>query len=101
MMPSIMWTPAYLMISQLSSGSFSGVHLTANRGLGRFDAFYLSFVTLTSLGCNDITPLSKVARMLLMVESLTGVLFLAVLIARLVALYSNPRQGGRDGQTKA
>jgi hypothetical protein len=101
LMLGIMWTPAYLMISQLSPGSFSGVRLAANQGLGRFDALYLSFVTLTSLGCNDITPLSKVARMLLMVESLTGVLFLAVLIARLVALYSNPGQGGRDGPTKA
>ncbi|HXC98710.1 MAG TPA: ion channel [Verrucomicrobiae bacterium] len=59
---------------------------------------YLSFVSLTSLGCNDITPLSKVARMLVMVESLTGVLFLGVLIARLVSLYSNPGQGSRDGK---
>jgi hypothetical protein len=101
LMLGVMWTPAYLMISQLSPGSFSGVHLAANQSLGRFDAFYLSFVTLTSLGCNDITPLSKVARMLLMVESLTGVLFLGVLIARLVALYSNRVPDDRDGQTKA
>jgi Ion channel len=101
LMLGIMWTPAYLMISQLSPGSFSGVHLAANQSLGRFDALYLSFVTLTSLGCNDITALSKVARMLVMVESVTGVLFLAILIARLVALYSSRAQGGRDGQTRA
>jgi hypothetical protein len=101
LMLGIMWTPAYLMISQLSPGSFSGVHLAANQSLGRFDALYLSFVTLTSMGCNDITPLSKVARMLVMVEALTGVLFLGVLIARLVALYSNPGPGGRDEQTRA
>lgn len=101
LMLGIMWTPTYLMISQLNPGSFSGVHLAANQSLGRFDALYLSFVSLTSLGCNDITPLSKVARMLMMVESTTGVLFLGVLIARLVALYSIPGQGGRNGQTKA
>jgi Ion channel len=100
LMLGIMWTPTYLMISELSPGSFSGIHLAANQSLSRFDAFYLSFVTLTTLGCNDITPLSKIARMLLMVESLTGVLFLGVLIARLVALYSNPGQAGRDGQTR-
>jgi hypothetical protein len=38
LMLGIMWTPAYLMISQLSPGSFSGVHLAVNQSLGRFDA---------------------------------------------------------------
>ncbi len=100
LMLAILWTPAYLMVSQLSPGSFSGTHMAANEGLSRFDALYLSFVTLTCLGCNDITPLSKVARMLLMVESMAGVLFLAVLIARLVSLYSNPARRERNEATK-
>lgn len=58
--------------------------------MDRFDALYFSFVTLTCLGCNDIVPVSRVARMLMMVEATTGVLYLAVMIARLVALYSRP-----------
>jgi hypothetical protein len=41
---------------------------------------------------NIFTALSKPARMLLMVESTTGVLCLTVLIARLVALYSHSEQ---------
>jgi len=98
LMLGILWTPAYLMVSQLSPGSFSGAHLAANESLSRFDALYLSFVTLTSLGCNDITPMSKVARMLLMMESIAGVLCLGVLIARLVALYSNSARRGRNDQ---
>ena len=73
----------------------------ANQPLGRFDALYLSFVSLTCLGCNDITPISKVARMLLMVESTTGVLYLAVLIARLVTLYSRSVESGTEQQPKA
>jgi hypothetical protein len=101
LMLGIWWTAAYLAVSQSSPGSFSGGHLPANHALDRFDALYLSFVTLTCLGCNDITPLSKVARMLLMVESITGVLFVAVLIARLVALYSRSVEGGPDKQAKA
>jgi hypothetical protein len=88
LMVAIFFTPAYLMISQFRSDSFAGEHLAAGHDLSQFDALYLSFVTLTCVGCNDITPLSKPARMLLMVESTTGVLCLAVLIARLVALYS-------------
>jgi len=100
LMLGIFWTPAFLMVSQLNPASFSGAHLVATQGLNRFDAIYLSFVTLTCLGCNDITPLSKTARMLLMVEALTGVLCLAVLIARLVALYS-AGQKTSDEQTNA
>ena len=88
----ILWTPTYLMVSQLTPGSFTGTHLAEPGLLGRFDALYLSFVSLTCLGCNDITPLSKVARTLLMAESLTGVLYLAVMIARLVALYTHSVQ---------
>jgi Ion channel len=100
LMLGLWWTSAYLTISQLNPASFSGVHLVANRALGRFDALYFSFVSLTCLGCSDITPISKVARMLLMVESTTGVLYLAVLIARLVALYSHSVEKGLDQQTK-
>lgn len=96
LMLAVLWTPAYLMVSQLTAGSFGGAHMVANQGLSRFDALYLSFVTLTCLGCNDITPLSNVARMLLMMESVTGVLFLTVLIARLVSLYSNSARRGRN-----
>ena len=95
LMLGILWTPLYLMISELNPNSFSGTHLLPGQVLGRFDALFLSFVSLTCLGCNDITPLSKPARMSLMVESLCGVLYLAVLIARLVSLYSSatlPRQ---------
>jgi hypothetical protein len=89
-MLAVFFTPAYLMVSQLNPAAFSGIHLAATQGLTRFDALYFSFVSLTCLGCNDITALSKTARMLLMVESTTGVLCLTVLIARLVALYSRP-----------
>jgi hypothetical protein len=69
--------------------------------LGSFDALYLSFVSLTCLGCNDIAAESNVARMLLMVESTTGVLYVAVLMARLVALYSQSVARSPDQQTKA
>ena len=48
---------------------------------------YYSFVTLTTLGYGDITPVSAPARVLAMTEALTGQLMLVVLVARLVALH--------------
>jgi voltage-gated potassium channel Kch len=56
----------------------------------RFNAFYFSFITLTTVGYGDITPVSPIARMLAVMEAMTGTLFLGVLIARLVSLYSAP-----------
>jgi hypothetical protein len=89
----LFWSTAYLLISQLNPGAFLGQRLEgANHSLGRFDALYLSFTSLTCLGSNDIIPISKVARMLMVLESLAGVLYLAVLIARLVAMYSRPTE---------
>ncbi|MCU7959570.1 MAG: hypothetical protein KZQ58_06135 [gamma proteobacterium symbiont of Bathyaustriella thionipta] len=45
---------------------------------------YFSFVTLTTLGYGDITPLSNAARIQVYLEALLGQLYLTVLIARLV-----------------
>jgi len=50
-------------------------------------ALYFSFVTLTTLGYGDITPVSMLARMLTTLEALIGQLYLVVLVARLVGLH--------------
>jgi hypothetical protein len=56
-----------------------------------FNAFYFSFITLSTVGYGDITPLSRIARWLAAMEAMTGLLYVAVLIARLVSLYSVPK----------
>jgi hypothetical protein len=53
----------------------------------RLDFIYYSFGTLTSLGAAGITPVSAHARSLTIVESILGVLFLAVLVSRLMDAY--------------
>jgi hypothetical protein len=59
-----------------------------------FDAMYFSFVTLATLGYGDLVPVSEVARGLAIVEAVSGQLFLAVMIARLVGSYARIT-GGR------
>ncbi len=49
---------------------------------------YYSFTTLATLGYGDVTPLSAGARVLSVIEGITGQLYLAVLIARLVGMHS-------------
>jgi len=55
----------------------------------RLDAVYYSFASMTSLGAAGITPVTGEARLLTILEALLGVLFLAVLVSRLLAVYGN------------
>ena len=57
-----------------------------------------SFTTLSTAGYGDITPVSNVARMLAVIEMMTGVLYVAVLISRLVALHAIPPPPGDSGK---
>ncbi len=47
---------------------------------------YYSFVTLASLGYGDVTPVTALAGTLAWMEAITGQLYLAITVARLVAL---------------
>lgn len=54
----------------------------------RFSIFlYYSFVTLSTLGYGDITPVSRAARTLGWLEAIAGQLYLTVTVARLVGLH--------------
>ncbi len=57
------------------------------------DYLYLSFVTITTVGFGDLTPLSRVARSVVVLEALMGQIFLVTLVARLVSMYGNPAPG--------
>jgi hypothetical protein len=48
---------------------------------------YYSFVPITTLGYGDITPRTELAQMLAVAEAIIGQLYLAIFVARLVALY--------------
>jgi voltage-gated potassium channel Kch len=54
---------------------------------------YFSFVTLTTVGYGDMLAVHPAARSLAMLEALTGQLFPAVLIARLVSMEVVHREG--------
>jgi hypothetical protein len=49
---------------------------------------YYSYVVLTTLGFGDVTPVGALAQRVTVLEALIGQMFLAILIGRLVALYS-------------
>src|SRR6266403_2794192 len=91
LMLGLLWTVAYWLVDQLTPGAFAINTNAGKHSIRGFNAFYFSFITLSTVGYGDITPVSKVARMLSAMEAMTGLLYVAVLIARLVALYSSPK----------
>jgi len=79
----MMWTHIYFFLEYVMPGSFS---LPEGAAVIKMTFFYYSFVTLTTLGYGDITPVSSPAKSLAVLESVAGQIYLAVLIARLMGL---------------
>jgi hypothetical protein len=65
-------------------GSFVGASGAGDRPW--FDLLFLSFTTLTSVGLSDVVPIQAHARSLVIVEQVAGVLYVALVVARLVGL---------------
>jgi hypothetical protein len=94
----------YLLVEALSPDSFQFTYGTTNIQ----SLIYFSFGALSTAGFGDITAISPVARSLVIIEMLIGVMYMAVLIGLLVnahysARYSTPRERwieGREGAKK-
>lgn len=85
----LLWGLAYTLVAQVNPHAFAfSTHPGTVATMSGFTAIYFSFTTLATLGYGDITPAADVARMLAMLEAMTGTLFVGVMIARLVSLYS-------------
>lgn len=54
-----------------------------------FDLLFLSFTTLTNTGLSDIVPVGGHARSVVMLEQFTGVMYLGLLLARIIAMASD------------
>jgi voltage-gated potassium channel Kch len=97
----IIFAQAYRVITLFVPGAFSAGGTPNTLGDFSQSAVYFSFITLTSLGYGDIVPLHPLARSLATLEAVTGQLFLAILVARMVALEIEWRQEQRERQLAA
>jgi hypothetical protein len=88
----VLWGFAYVLVERTDPGAFVfSAGPGAKQSLDGFTGLYFSLVTLCTVGYGDITPASNVARMLAMLEAIAGVFYMAILISRLVSLYSSAR----------
>ncbi len=81
----LIWALMYLFIAQAIPGAFNGIEQ-----LVWYDNFadvtYYSYVTLTTLGYGDISPVAPIARFLVYMEAVVGVFYMAILVASLIGV---------------
>ena len=90
----LMWGYGYTLLEHLQPDSFNHPAGLSDLSLGAFN--YFSYVTMTTLGYGDITPASEAAKAMVMTQAITGQVYLAVLVARLVGLNIAQRMEGKD-----
>jgi len=83
------WTFAYAFLEDIQPDAFTNlIEMSPNANLARvMELRYFSFMTLTTVGYGDILPRSTTARTMAALEAVTGQIYLAVLVARLVGLH--------------
>lgn len=91
----LMWGFAFQAVEAAWPGSFSfGEEAKELTGVAIYvgsklpSLFYFSFVTITTTGYGDITPITSIAGQLAITEAVVGQFYMVVLVARLVSLHT-------------
>lgn len=87
LLAGIFFGVTYWAIEVAWPGSFSGPS-----DFTREAAVYFSFVTLATLGYGDFLPKNDMTRGLVVFEAIGGQLFLAVMVARLIGMYTSEKK---------
>ena len=88
LLAGLLFAVAYWTLDRMWPASFGGV---TSETIDLPRAIYFSFVTIATLGYGDVVPVSEPARGLAILEGVSGQMYLTVLVARLVSLYSQQR----------
>ncbi|MBK8824618.1 MAG: hypothetical protein IPN58_19015 [Anaerolineales bacterium] len=87
---SFLFVPIYGMLEVAAPGSF--IDNTLGTAVSWQQLVYFSLITLSTAGYGDVLPASQWARMLAGLEVTIGVLYVAILMARLVSMYEIHRK---------
>jgi Ion channel len=97
---AIIFAWLYRLITAVVPAAFSGLKFAAGQHGALSPFLYYSLTSLTTLGLGDITPVNAFARSLTVLEALLGQLFPAVILARILTLYTDEkhRENARSEQ---
>ena len=87
----ISWSIFYYFESMIHPGAFNGIG--AAGGKEQFtELLYYSYVTLSTLGYGDVTPVTPIARTLAFLEALFGQFYIAILVASFVGMHLSTKR---------
>ncbi len=96
MLIGLIWASLYFFLSLMDPQAFNGLsdlssHELKHLNAAYMDLLYYSYVTLSTLGYGDVTPVGRAAQSLAYLEAICGVMYVAVLVAALVGSYGKKR----------
>jgi hypothetical protein len=96
MLIGLIWASMYFFLHIVNPEAFEGLKETGPSQIAQMnnaymDLLYFSYVTLSTLGYGDVTPVSRAAQSFAYLESICGVMYIAVLVSALVGSYGNKR----------
>lgn len=94
---AIIFAWLYRLTAEAIPAAFSGLKLAAGQHGALSPFLYYSLTSLTTLGLGDITPVNAFARSLTVLEALLGQLFPAVILARILTLYTDEKHRENTG----
>jgi hypothetical protein len=92
----LVWGFAYGLLDSLQPASFSIPEGKLEDS--RLLFLYYSFVSLTTLGYGDVTPMTAPASFLSLIEAVVGQMYVAILVARLVGINISQSLQGNSGK---
>jgi hypothetical protein len=98
----------YVLIGLVFANADYGVQLVSGNSFfaqsgthGPADFAYFSYITMATVGYGDLTPATGFPRTLAVLEALMGQIFLVVLVARLVGMYTPSFRWGLERHSEA
>ena len=84
------WAILYTILIQLQPEAIRGLE-PANWVYALSTMTYFSFVTLTTLGYGDMSPVTPIAKVLVSLEAVTGMFYFAIVVASLISAARNKK----------
>lgn len=81
----MIWALLFTLVEKVLPGSFKGL-AEVGGSAHLMDLVYFSFISLTTMGYGDITPVLPLARYLSFMEGIVGQFYVAILVASLVGV---------------
>ena len=86
LMIGLTWSLVYVLQEWIAPGSFR-VTTAGMSAVDGKDLLYFSYVTLATLGYGDVVAVRDGPRSLAVLEAISGTIYIAILVARLMGLY--------------